>query len=288
MADLGVYRGSGTWGVSTLKINPVTNDPMVVLFETEGEALDYARQRALRSGSPVRVPGKPPDRSVHGRIYYILRYLPNVYDDQGRRKGELLYRALRGMRGAMQAYQGSIQERNIEQILVFKLVGEAPESRWVLVANQSVDVPQLEAEYEKERLSRGKQRISRVDMGRDPRGHKQAHIRQGRPPLFGPTHSAPTTPFELGRRQRQQMQVEVEHKRQLRRESETVHEQQRQSAIRFAEKLRERLANLKLLKERLEQDFLKTRSPQLERRLQLVDEKMEEVQQQLYGMTGEE
>lgn len=161
--DLGVFRGSGEWGVSTLRINPVFNEPYVSLFRSESEAIMYARLRALRSGSPRR--------SEKGRVMFVLRYQPGYSAAHGSPQGDIVYRVLRGQRGSRQAAGAThlFGERQ-EQILVFRLAGTLPNGQphWVMAKHLSVNVRDLEKEYEEARLARGTQRLTRWDRTGDP------------------------------------------------------------------------------------------------------------------------
>jgi len=154
LEDLGVYRGEGDWGVSTLKINPVFNEPYVSLFRSESEAIMYARLRALQSGSPRR--------TEKGRVMFVLHYPLGHSAAHGVPQADIKYRVLRGERN----FQGEQQDR----IWVIRLAGSMPDGRprWVLVKGLSVTVRDLEKEYEEARLSHGTQRLTRWDRGGDP------------------------------------------------------------------------------------------------------------------------
>lgn len=156
---LGITRGDGPWGVSTLKVNPITGEPTITRFTTEADAIDYARTRATQTGSPVRSPA--------GRVFYILHWSVDSPVE-----GSLRYRVLRGQRGARQraGADHNIGERQ-EQILVFRHGGEVPghedSIRWVLAKDLTLDVEDPAAVQEATRLSKGKQRLTRWDREGD-------------------------------------------------------------------------------------------------------------------------
>jgi hypothetical protein len=140
------FRGEGDWGVSTLTPMSFTREPMVTLFGSERDAIDYARLRAHATGE---------SRKARGRIMYVLHY-PEVPEGQ-ESVGELRYRALRGQRGARQR-PGSRESVRQEQILVFErgdLLPDGRSYRWVLKKGLTLDVEDIEEEREKARLGRG-------------------------------------------------------------------------------------------------------------------------------------
>jgi hypothetical protein len=161
LEDLEVFRGYGEWGVSTLRINPIHNEPYVTLFRSESEALMYARLRALRSGSPRR--------TEKGRVMFVLHYPPSYSRTP---QGDIKYRVLRGQRGSRQAPGQTTHlfgERQ-EQILVFRLAGTLPtgQPHWVMAKGLSVNVRDLEKEYEEARLAKGRKKITRWERTGDP------------------------------------------------------------------------------------------------------------------------
>ncbi len=268
--SLGAHRGRGDWGVSTLKVNPITGMPTITLFATAGDAIEYARERALRSGPPERPVGATPDRSVKGRVYYVMH------------GDNILYRALRGMRGEMKTHRDSIPQRNVEYVMVFEHKGELPNGkpRWDMIPGLSKPVPDLEAEYERMRDARGTEKLSREDAGTLKRGNKQK-VRQGRGPTFGPASSEPSNATDLRRRQLQREQVTLLNEQRSAREVETLHERDRQAAIRSATHLRERIGSLYAVKDRLDQLYVKKREPQTLQRITLVEEALDEARRQL-------
>lgn len=149
--ELGTTRGSGSWGVSTLTINPVTGQPYISFFPTESQAIAYARRRALQTGSPTR---------EGGRVMYV------VHGDDVR------YRVLRGMRGGRQRPGGGVSERQ-EQILVFEAAGLLPNNsiRWVLQPHLTVDI--TDRELEMARRERERLRIEHVERMERRRPRKE-------------------------------------------------------------------------------------------------------------------
>ena len=137
-SGLGVYAGSsgavenGTWGVSTRRKSAV-GEAHITMFMHLGEAINYARDKAYRSG-PLRPrePGRTP-----GNVYYVA-FMPKAqYDDFGERVIDVRYRALRGERGGVQhgprdAPAGRLGRQGA--ILVFKHEGVLPNGkiRWKL------------------------------------------------------------------------------------------------------------------------------------------------------------
>ena len=162
--DLGVFRGQGEWGVSTLKINPIHGEPYVSLYRSESEALSYARLRALRSGSPRR--------SEKGRVMYVLHYPPGVSAAHGIPEGIVKYRVLRGQRGSRQipGTTTHIFGERQEQILVFYYAGELPggKAHWKMARGLTVNVRDLEKEYEEARRAKGFKKLTRWDRTGDP------------------------------------------------------------------------------------------------------------------------
>ncbi len=160
---LAVFRGEGPWGVSTLKINPLTNEPYVSLFEDKGDAIAYARLRALRTGSARR--------SGRGRVYFVLYYPHGGHDERGCAEASVHYRVLRGQRGARRTAGGYASERQ-EQVMVFKTKGldSAGHIRWKLDKKYTVDVRDIEAEYEEARQARGTRKMTREERRGDPSG----------------------------------------------------------------------------------------------------------------------
>ena len=158
---LAVFRGEGPWGVSTLKINPLTKQPYVSLFEKKGDAIAYARLRALRTGSPRR--------SERGRVYFVLYYPDGGHDEEGCAEGRVHYRVLRGQRGARQA-SGSYTSEHQEQVMVFEAKGldATGRIRWKLDKKYTVDVRDIEAEYEEAREARGTRQMTRWERTGDP------------------------------------------------------------------------------------------------------------------------
>lgn len=167
--ELGVYTGAieeGTWGVSTLTVNPVTHSPYVRLFEDEGEALAYARRR-VASGPPLYYPRRPgerqPERNPNAKVYYVVQMPLRDYDSEtGERAMYPRYRVLRGQRRGVDPLHGERDPRrdyppeSKGTILVFDYAGTVetrvgPRDRWKLNQGQSVDVIDIEAETERRR-----------------------------------------------------------------------------------------------------------------------------------------
>jgi hypothetical protein len=155
--DLGVQRGSGAWGVSTLKLNPVTNDYYVMLFPTELQALNYARSRAAKGPAIYlhRTPAQrmhkrfimvedpdtgevtkeynprwsPPARNPRANVYYVVE-VPQMGDDRGQQMLIERYRVLRGESGSITQHGRKPGEQGhtgrlggVRSVLVFKDAG---------------------------------------------------------------------------------------------------------------------------------------------------------------------
>ena len=153
----GVTKGSGSWGVSTLVENPVTGGPYVMRFGREAEAVDYARDRALKTGIPLR----PNEQSgtEKGRVMYVLHFSVDAPD------GALVYRVLRGHRGVRQEKGASVPGTTQEQVLVFRNGGDLPgdKIRWVLDKGLTLDVEDTEVAREKAKYARGSKGMSREE-----------------------------------------------------------------------------------------------------------------------------
>ncbi len=153
--QLRTFRGSGSWGVSTLTKNPVTGSPLVTRFPKEADALDYARARAASTGI-ARDKGKT--------LYVLLVNKNNTWD--------VFYRVLRGSRGLRQRAGFPDDKRRQEQILVFRNDGELPNGKthWVLDKGQTVDVLDPGAERDKAQASRGTKALTIFDRYGDAEG----------------------------------------------------------------------------------------------------------------------
>lgn len=156
-ADLQVFRGVGPWGVSTLRMNPVTKSPMTTRFSREADALDYARLRAAVTGSP--------HRAKDGRVLYVL-----LLQTSG--EWDIQYRVLRGERGLRTRAGFPDDRKRQEQILVFRNDGPLPNGRthWVLDRSQTIDVDDPDVERDKARALRGTKRMTFFDRYGDPEG----------------------------------------------------------------------------------------------------------------------
>jgi hypothetical protein len=130
MSALGTFKGRGSWGVSTLKVNPMTGEPYVKLFETEAEAVDYARTRAYRGGQayfhrPFATKKTKADPSAarpnpKARTYFVVQ----VFD---RQISEPVYRVLRGYLGGTRvSKQGYVERR--AAVMVFNTNGKLNKS----------------------------------------------------------------------------------------------------------------------------------------------------------------
>jgi len=155
-SDLGVWRGQGRWGVSTLNPTAV-GDIYVTLSEDLGSAISYAKERAYQSGEPYerdpeRRPGEPPHPSVRGRIYYVFEAPRRemAYEDI-----VPLFRALRGRRGG------------VETLIVEKNTGltahDPPKIRWKKARGLEERVPDYEAEMDIRAARRKTEQIAPED-----------------------------------------------------------------------------------------------------------------------------
>jgi hypothetical protein len=136
-SEFGIYTGdtSGTWGVSTLTVNPVTGSSYVRMFATEREAVAYARDRVSKGPLlyyPRRSDQQRPERNPAAKVYYIGKMPPHQYEP-GTNEHLFVpeYRVLHGhIRGADAVLvfhnQGLVQQRGQEVI------------RWVLDPGLSV------------------------------------------------------------------------------------------------------------------------------------------------------
>ncbi len=155
-AELRVFRGVGAWGVSTLRVNPVTKGALVTRFVREADALDYARMRAAVTGSPRRNDGRT--------LYVLLLQTSGEWDIQ--------YRVLRGERGLRTRAGFPDDRKKQEQVLVFRNDGPLPNGKthWVLDKSQTIDVEDQGVEQDKARALRGTKRMTFFDRYGDPEG----------------------------------------------------------------------------------------------------------------------
>lgn len=135
------------WAVSTL--TPVLHgEPFYKYFEHERDAIEYARRR-VKSGPLIREGGK---------AYFVL-------GAQG-----VVYRVLRGMRGEERRSGAEAPESRREFLIVQRAQGTIPGSgktRWVWDHGLSIEIPDIEADRERVRLSKGHKKLTRWDRHGD-------------------------------------------------------------------------------------------------------------------------
>ncbi len=148
LGSFGVYTGdiAGTWGVSTLTVNPISGRPYVRMFDSEDKAVRYARDRVAK-GPLLYYPRKPgqkrPDRNPRARVYYVVQMPEHQYDPEtGDRALLVKYRVLRGHMSGVDPQEG---------ILVFSHGGTtaAGADRWKLSRVQSIAI--IDPDYPKTR-----------------------------------------------------------------------------------------------------------------------------------------
>jgi len=145
LGGLGVVRGSGDWGVSTLAVNPVTNALTIRLFNTEAKAIQYARMRAKATGQqygdPTSVSFPGGERSIrkqrnpNARTYFIFKISELTHEpDEEQSKYKVLY----GMK------------EKVETIMVFINKGLRADGhvKWGMVRGLTVPAIDLMTEQE--------------------------------------------------------------------------------------------------------------------------------------------
>ena len=154
--DLGVYTGDfrkGTWGVTTGKTNPISGKPYIKMFTIQGEAIQYARERAYKTG-PLYLPKQPgqdrPDKNPKANVYYV------VYMPEGQTTLDIRMRVLRGERGGLQYGPegepvGRLGRQGSVMVFDHKGLTAAGKIRWVLNKSWTVDVGDIEVKPRKPR-----------------------------------------------------------------------------------------------------------------------------------------
>lgn len=269
-SDLGTFRGEGRWAASTLVVSPVTNEPTVTFFGSEAEAIDYARDRAFKTGIPLRPSGE--SGSEKGRIYYVLDYL-DLEDPK------VVYRVLRGNRGVRREAGSSVQGQTQEQVLVFRNAGALPgnKTRWTLERGLTIDVQDLEAEREKQKRARGPQMIRRSEKTGDPAMY-DPHRRPK------PARTAEPRAYSADERKlfREQQQEADRRLKETRAASEaTQRARVAESAGITRKDLTSKMRELVRLKEHNESKYMETREKKYLLKVELIDAQLLELEERL-------
>jgi hypothetical protein len=128
---LGTFKGRGSWGVSTLRLNPISQEPYVRLFETESEAVQYARTRTYRSGQAyfhrpfatkkTKADPREARPNPKAKTYFVVQVFNRQISEP------YVYRVLRGYLGGTRvSKQGYVERR--AAVMVFNANGKLNKS----------------------------------------------------------------------------------------------------------------------------------------------------------------